>query len=510
MTLGQLRKLAQRRPVVHLDKPKAELITELRELDRRRAEGEPEEVPHPLWRMQKLAESFERETQEKERGAASQRVEELLQPWNTPEYRRGVHAALSALHEKSEPSEEEWKNYFATLHTLVGPLLEGGWALWEDDQEGYHEPGDGPRIMARLLRTGVCLLVTYDVWASQIEFSSNEFVDDVEDPPYGCVEPLDDPVTVDLQEGVEHAQREVEARLGALGLLDPLRLKAAEGSDVNTTELVSCAYSDWVFAPAASYSGLSTRELAARLDTEEGMSSYYGFVCRFAGGDVLPDYVPGAAALGIATWCWRNDTAVEAWHLPDDVLMARVNIAVTKAVLPHLDAIEGTDWEAIETQLTDPEWALPDGRKISELFGEGWPEVRRTVSEQLRFWRRMDEEHLGPEPTLRLLSVGGATSYTRSWWGQGRWSAICGRIVQDAIKEGFALPAAYREAGPKALLRDLTEPDTLDDDTLLWLIDMPDAGTNQPGGLRHHSEATRPVLREFTIELLAEDRATGT
>ncbi|WP_150241191.1 hypothetical protein [Nocardiopsis quinghaiensis] len=486
---------------MHLDKSQAELIAELRELDRRRAEGEPEETVDALWRIQKLTESFEKEAQEKERGAAVQRIRKLLTPWSDPEYRRGVHAALAALQEKSEPSDEEWETYFDTLHTLVSPLLESGWTLWDDDQKGYHEPGHGPHITAQLLRTGIGLSADYDVWADQIDFFSHVRVENAESLPYALVEPLDKPVKVDVREGGEQAQQEMAHQLGARGLLDPFRLKAAEGSDVSTGELASCAYSDWIFAPAASHSGLSTQELAARLDAEEGMSNYYGFVCRFIGRNVFPDYVPSAAALGIATWCWRNDTAVEKWHLPDDVLMARVNIAVTKAVLPHLDEIEGTDWEAIEAQLTDPEWALPDGRKVSELFGEGWPEVQRTVSEQLCFWRRMDEEFLGPEPTLRLLSVGGATSYTRSWWGQGRWSAICGRIMRDAIREGLPLPTAYREAGPKALLRDLADPDALDDDTLLWLIDMPDAGTGQPGGLRHHPEATRPVVREFTIEL---------
>lgn len=435
----------------------------------------------------------------------ARRIRGLLTPWSQPEYRRGIHAALAALEETIEPSDEEWQNHFETLEALVGPLLEGGWELWDHLQEGVHEPGYGPTITADLLRSGVVLSVTYDVWANQIQFSSQELMDDVGESLFGFIDPLDDVETVDIGESVEQAQRKVAERLGALGLMDPFHLEAGEDSSVSAGELITMAYRRWVFDPAASYSGLSTQELIARLDAEEGMSSYYSFVCRFAGGDVLPDYVPSAAALGIATWCWRNDTAVEAWHLPDDVLMARVNIAVTKAVLPHLDAIEGTDWEAIETQLTDPEWALPDGRKVSELFGEGWPEVRRTVSEQLRFWRRMDEEHLGPEPTLRLLSVGGATSYTRSWWGQGRWDAICERIVQDAIKEGLALPAAYRETGPEALLRDLTEPDTLDDDTLLWLIDMPDTDVDQPGGLRHHPEATRPVVREFSIHLLAEE-----
>jgi hypothetical protein len=45
--------------------------------------------------------------------------------------------------------------------------------------------------------------------------------------------------------------------------------------------------------------------------------------------------------LGVAAWCWRNNTAVEDWHLPSEVLMARVNFTVTKAIQPHLDPFEG-------------------------------------------------------------------------------------------------------------------------------------------------------------------------
>ncbi|MEV2278796.1 hypothetical protein AB0I72_24740 [Nocardiopsis sp. NPDC049922] len=499
--MAQLRKLAYDRPVRSVYARKADLIADLRELDRRRAAGEPEDpVAHAYWRLQKHVEETDRRKREED----SRRILDLLGNWSEPEYRRGVHAAVDALNGASEPSDEEWQRYFEELETLVGPLLGGGWELWEHLQEGYHEPGHGPSVMAHLLRSGTVLSVTYDVWAHQIRFSSNEFPEGVGEPPFEFVELLDDTVAVDIGQGAEEAQREVAERLGALGLLDPLRVKASEDSTVSAFDLVSMAYLRWIFEPAASYSGLSVEELGARLDAEEGMSTYHQFVCCFVGRDVLPDCVPSAAALGIASWCWRNDTAVEEWHLPDDVLMARVNIAVTKAILPHLDEVEGTDWEAIEGRLTDSEWALPDGRKISELFGEGWPEVRRTVSERLRFWKRMDEDLLGPEPTLRLLSVGGATSYTRHWWGQGRWGAICERIVRDAVSEGIPLPGDYQEAGVQALLRDLADPDRLDDETLRWLIDMPGAEVDQTAGLRHHTDATRALPKEFTSHVLTE------
>ncbi len=222
------------------------------------------------------------------------------------------------------------------------------------------------------------------------------------------------------------------------------------------------------------------------------------FITGMAGSRILPDLVPGAVALGIAAWCWRNDTEVENWHLPTDVLMAKVNIAVTKAVRPHIDPVEGVDWAGAEVALTDSRWSLPDDRVISALFGEGWPEVQRTVRRQVRMWRRFDEDLIGPEAMLRLLTVAGSTSYTRHWWGQGRWPTICREVISDATRAAIALPAPYDAKGAEVLLRDLIEPDTLSDDVLAWMIDIPGAGGNGPWGIRGH-ESTRPVTREFAL-----------
>lgn len=114
-----------------------------------------------------------------------------------------------------------------------------------------------------------------------------------------------------------------------------------------------------------------------------------------------------------------------------------MSITATKAVMPHVDAWEGVDWQGVEDTLTSPAWQLADGRAISDLFGEGWREIQRTVREQVRKWRRFDEELIGPEATLRLLTMGGSTSYTRHWWGQGRWPAICkGRVDGDGEEAG--------------------------------------------------------------------------
>ena len=170
----------------------------------------------------------------------------------------------------------------------------------------------------------------------------------------------------------------VAERAGELGLLDATHLAAAPDSDITTAELISYWYREEIFESAARYRGLALDELAGQLAADEEFSLRMRFITGMAGSRILPDLVPGAVALGIAAWCWRNDTEVENWHLPTDVLMAKVNIAVTKAVRPHIDPVEGVDWAGAEAALTDSRWSLPDGRVILTLFGEGWPEVQRT------------------------------------------------------------------------------------------------------------------------------------
>ncbi|MFJ8963277.1 hypothetical protein ACIRG5_28210 [Lentzea sp. NPDC102401] len=116
------------------------------------------------------------------------------------------------------------------------------------------------------------------------------------------------------------------------------------------------------------------------------------------------------------------------------------------------------------------------------------------MSEKLTTWRRLDEDLLGPTATLRLLTIGGSTGNTSQWWGQGRWTAICRAIVEDAVAGGIALPAPYGQLGPERFVVDLAEPDQLGDDVLEWLIDMPAAGADGPRGLRFHA-ACEPISR---------------
>ena len=278
---------------------------------------------------------------------------------------------------------------------------------------------------------------------------------------------LSEEIHIALPGPVNDARTLVAGRAAELGLLDPTRIQAADDK-VDIAQLIAGRYIEFVFEPAAERASMTTQDLIKHVYDDPYLGTYMKVVVGFVGRNVLPDLIPEAAAIGIVAWCWRNDTAVEAWHLPNDVLMARVNIAATKAVLPHVDPIEGIDWPGVERALTSDAWSLPSGQIVSELFGEGWPDVKATVVERLHQWRRVDADVLGPDATLRLLTVGGATSYTDRWWGQGRWNAMVRAVVTEAVAAGLALPAPYDKQGPDALCRNLVDPDQVSDAVLDW------------------------------------------
>ncbi|WP_267595703.1 hypothetical protein [Carbonactinospora thermoautotrophica] len=390
-----------------------------------------------------------------------------------------------------EPDEAEWSGHVERLEELLRSLAWAGWELPEAYDSEF-DPEHGPLLFTTLWRTGAAIDVEYDPAVGELRLLPCEDITGEWDEAFSM---LDETIIVTLDGDVERDAETVAERAGELGLLDATRIRVAEGSGVDTAELLAEKYAEWIFQPAQQYREIPMEDLLTELNADEVLAPYLRFVVFLTGSGVLPDLVPDAVALGIAAWCWRNNTAVEAWHLPSDVLMARVNIAATRAVMPHVDPVEGVDWDAVEAALTDPAWTLPTGAVVSELFGEGWPEVRRTVAEQVRAWKRIDEELVGPEATLRLLTIGGSTDYTRHWWGQGRWTAICRRIVTDAVQAGIPLPQPYDSRGPEALVKDLADPDLLDDHVLEWLIDMPDAGVGGPHGLRLHREATTPPVR---------------
>ncbi|WMX69158.1 hypothetical protein [Streptomyces collinus] len=251
----------------------------------------------------------------------------------------------------------------------------------------------------------------------------------------------------------------VAAAAGQAGLLDATHVQVAEAAPPEAKQEFTLRRMRRIFQPAADFRQLPLPALLREVTENERLNAYLEWVVDMTGWDVAPDIVPDAAALGVAAWCWRNNTAVEDHHLDTDVQMARVNIAVTRITRQHVCPWAGIDWDSIKNALMDPQWALPDGTPICSLFGPGWTEVAATVTAELDRWRHLDHEVLGPQTTMILMSIGGSTSYTDSWWGQGRWLSMCRRVIDDATTAGLSLPPPYDQRGPDALLADLDAPD---------------------------------------------------
>ncbi|TDD36770.1 hypothetical protein [Saccharopolyspora elongata] len=389
------------------------------------------------------------------------------------------------------PTDAQWSEHAERFETILGCLTWAGWEEGEDDYFAEYDQEIGPVLCTTLRRT--CMTLSAEYHPDDRTLRLQPYEDPASELPE-VFSMLADQVVIEMEGDINEQEQSVARRAGELGLLDATRVEVYEDATVSLRQFMAFQYHEWIFKEAAQYRGITVPELADELDALPDAKNYLNVVVSMFGGNVLPDAVPDAAVLGIAAWCWRNNTAVEDWHVESDVLMARINIAVTKAIEEHVNAFDGIDWAHIKASLTDPDWALPDGRKIGELFGEGWPHVRDTVSEELQKWQHLDENVLGPDATLRLLTIGGSTSYTWNWWGQGRWSAICRAIVEDAVAGGIALPSPYDSTGAERLIADLAKPDQLGDEVLRWLIDMPAADPEGPRGLRFH-EATRPPVR---------------
>lgn len=387
------------------------------------------------------------------------------------------------------PSDDQWSAHVAELHEMLASLEWAGWELpesWDSDWDATA----GPLLFADIWRGDAALDVQFRPGEGVLELLPWEDV--AGDVPEGFTV-LEEPVSLQIAEAAEAAESRLAERAGELGLLDATRVRPAKTAPTDAQEYFAVRRLGRLFQPAADYRQLPLSEVFKEVAQQPWLSAYLNWVVGRAGWDVQPDVVPDAAAVGVAAWCWRNDTAVEEHHLATDVLMARVNIAVTRAIQPHINPVEGIDWDGIEQALTDPHWALPDGTTIASLFGTSWPHVRSTVVTQLARWRRAEDELLGPDTTLALLTIGGSTDYTHSWWGQGRWQAMCRRIVEDAVQGGLTLPQPYNYQGSEALVRDLASPDLLSDEVLRWLIDMPEGGVDGPRGLRFHPITSPPV-----------------
>jgi hypothetical protein len=385
------------------------------------------------------------------------------------------------------PSSQEWSKYATLLHEMLSPLEWAGFELleeWDTDFDREH----GGLLFETLWRGDGGVDVSYYPHEGKVVLRP---FDDVTGEWPDSYTLLEDSLEILVPSSGQHAVAAVEAAAGQAGLLDAAHVYVAESAPEEAKQDFAQRRIRRIFQPAAEFRQLPLAEVLREITEDQWLSSYLDWVIGMAGHDVAPDIVPDAAARGVAAWCWRNNTAVEDHHLETDVLMARVNIAVTRLTQQHICPVEGIDWDGIRDALMDPEWALPDTTPVHSLFGEGWTEVAATVCAELDRWRRLDHERLGPQTTLILMTIGGSTDYTDAWWGQGRWHSICRHILDEAIAAGLRLPTPYDREGPDALLSDLQDPDRLTDTVLDWFIDLPDAGIEGPRGLRMNS-ITRP------------------
>jgi hypothetical protein len=389
------------------------------------------------------------------------------------------------------PSHEEWMAHRARLNDLLRCLDRAGWFAGPDDYFTENDPESGPILCVQLRRTCMAFDVEYMPSSRSIRLQP---YDDLSDDFMESFSMLDNETAIELSGDLEQQKRTVTERAADLGLLDATRVAFSDNRQTELSDFMAGQHREWIFSAAADERGITINQLLAEIQADKDLVLFFDCVIGTFGANVLPDCIPDAVALGIAAWCWRNDTAVEMWHLDDDILMARTNMAVTTAIRPLIDPVAGIDWEGIEEALTSAAWALPDGRLIAELFGEGWREVRDTVMRRLDAWKHRDERVLGTQATMRIFTIAGSTSYTRNWSGQGRWHAICRAVINDAAQVGIDLPGPYDELGADALLADAGEPSRLPDKVLNWLIDMPAADLSGPRGTRMH-DATLPLIR---------------
>ncbi|MET9674637.1 hypothetical protein ABZY68_16295 [Streptomyces sp. NPDC006482] len=385
------------------------------------------------------------------------------------------------------PSAQEWSEYATRLHEMLSPLEWAGFELpeeWDTDFDRRH----GGLLFETLWRGDGGVGVSYHPHEGKVVLGP---FDDVAGQWPHSYSLLEDSLEIPVPGSGRQAAAAVEVAAGQAGLLDATHVYVAESAPEEARQEFTTHRIRRIFQPAAEFRRLPLNELLRETTEDHWLSSYLDWVVGRAGQDVAPDIVPDAAALGVAAWCWRNNTAVEAHHLETDVLMARVNIAVTRLTRQYICPVEGIDWDSIKDALMDPGWALPDTTPIHSLFGEGWTEVAATVCAELDRWRRLDHERLGAQTTLILMTIGGSTGYTDSWWGQGRWHSICRHILDEAIAAGLTLPAPYDRNGPEAFLADLHTPDRLSDAALDWIIDLRGAAFEGPRGLRMN-RITRP------------------
>jgi hypothetical protein len=215
MTLDQLRRVAYRRPVQKVYQKKADLIAELRVLDRRVADGEPEDhAEHRAWRLRRSIEEHRAESLQEGLEEARHRIEPLLdRPGYSPSFQAGVRAAIAMVQGKDGPSEGDWDSYLNRVEQLLSPLSWAGWEIPESfgtDFDFEH----GTILYGSLTRTGMEINFEYEVDADLLTLAPSE--PDRSD----MLSLLNEEIRINLEPG-DRGEAEVAAVAGAHGLLDP-------------------------------------------------------------------------------------------------------------------------------------------------------------------------------------------------------------------------------------------------------------------------------------------------
>lgn len=358
------------------------------------------------------------------------------------------------------------------LHRLAAPLRQAGWShldVWdelnEEDEEGHSYSS------IEMERSGFYIRLGWN--PSTGELTVDDPIESWDwDSLIPPLFPLDAPLVIQLAVHASQSLQAQDARraFAGAGLLDATLLLLPEKHSPLRPNLVKLILIEHVYDVIDKYCGHGNAGNAFASLGEE-------FDWRISSGLrtwplIVPAPIPSAAARGIAEWCWRRESDVEAWHHKvNDSTMARANIAATRAVLPHVHS-EGVDWPSVRLALTASRRRLADGRPLSGLFDEGWPAIIASIHREIDRWQRTEDE-LGPKAVLRLLTLHGSrTESVGDWWGSGWYETAVRRAVPRAVADG-TLPKPILEAFPNP--DQLTDaiahgPDLLDDDLLRWTI----------------------------------------